>query len=178
MIIQQKDKWGRWQIFGFGTIWCKNGEKPIIFTKIKDTAKAFFRVCVGVSKNPEGSKIKYDYNILPCAVYGRQHNKEMFALCKKLNRKDKIYFGGIYYQHKGTNQNGEEFDFSEVRLDFIEPYNIKLVRNWLKIMKRDEDDIDYDNDDEGIEIEDIRTEYDAKMAVDNANAEYDDDYDF
>lgn len=182
MIFQQKDKWGRWQIAGFGAIMCKNGEKPVVFTKIKDTAKAYFKVNAGVLKNPEGSKTKYEYNVIPCAIYGRQHNKEMFAICKKLNRADKIYFGGVYYKHKGISQDGEEIDFSELRLEYIEPYNIKRVRNWLRIMKRDEDDELFDNEEEesndGIIIDNIKSELDAQVAVNAAKKEYDDDYDF
>ena len=179
MLFKSRDKWGRWEIHGFGYVWGVNGEKPVIFSKVGDSAKAYFRVCAGVVKNPEGAKYKYDYNIVPCAAYGRQHNRELFALCKKLNTKDKVFFGGIFYPNKATNGQGVEVDFSELRLEYLLPYNSKIVNYCLKVMKRDKDDELFDNeDDEPDNIEDLRTKLDIQKAVDTGNNAQSDDYDF
>lgn len=177
MIIQQKDRWGRWQVFGFGRVFCKKDTKPVTYARLKDSAKASFEIMVGVKKNPEGSNVKYEYNVLPCAIYGKQHNKEMFALCKKLGRDDKVFFGGLYYNKKAQTPTGEILDFSEVRLEFLEPFDIRIVKSWLKMMNRSQDDKDFDNEKEE-EIADLRNPLDYQMAVDAAKVENSDDYDF
>lgn len=129
MIIQQRDALGRINVFGFGVMLAKKGEPVAIYTKVNDTAKGTCTITANVSKNyAEGSKKKYIYQNIPCAVYGKQHNKEIFATLETLNPKDKVFFGGIYYEHKATDSTtGKEVDYSEVRLEFLLPYSPLLA---------------------------------------------------
>lgn len=128
MIIQQRDSLGRINVFGFGTILAPKGEPVAIYTKVKDTAKGTFTITTNVAKNQEGLKQKYAYQNIPCAVYGKQHNKEIFATLETLNPKDKVIFGGIYYEHKAYDTvTKKEVDYSEVRLEFLLPYSPLLA---------------------------------------------------
>lgn len=128
MIIQQRDALGRINVLGFGTILAPKGEPVAIYTKVNDTAKGTFTITTNVAKNKDGLKKKYAYQNIPCAVYGKQHNKEIFATLETLNPKDKVLFGGIYYEHKAYDTvTKKEVDYSEVRLEFLLPYSPLLA---------------------------------------------------
>lgn len=124
MIIQARDAMGRLNVFGVGTMCAKKGEPVAVFSKVKDTAKGSFTITASVQRNSDEAKQKYIYQNVPCAVYGRQYNKEIFALLETLNAKDRVIFAGIYYDHKAVDStSGKQIDFSEVRIEMLIPYS-------------------------------------------------------
>ena len=83
----------------------------------------------------------------------------------------------LFYTIK--NGKGEETDFSELRLEYIIPYNYRLIDYFLKVMKRDKDDELFDNEDDvPSDLEDLKTNFDIQKAVDTGNNAQEDDYDF
>lgn len=146
MIIQARDAMGRLNVFGVGTMCAKKGEPVAVFTKVKDTAKGSFTITVSVQKNDSNAKQKYIYQNVPCAVYGKQYNKEIFALLETLNAKDRVIFAGIYYDHKAIDRtSGKEIDFSEVRIEMLIPYSriTALLLGDMKVRKlKNDNDIE------------------------------------
>ena len=139
MILQMVDSFGRINIFGVGAICCKNGEPPVIFSKVNNTAKATFTITTGVSKNKNTEQ--YHYQNIPCAVYGRQFNKEIFALLETVKQWDKVIFCGIYYCKKAINKtNGQEINFSEVRVEYLQLCSMAIpVNTQVRKLKSEKD---------------------------------------
>lgn len=152
MIIQQRDALGRMNVFGFGVMLAPKDQPVAIYTQVGDTAKGSCTITASVFKNIEGASKKYSYQNIPCAVYGKQHNKEIFATLESLNPKDKVFFGGIYYEHRAVDtKTGKEVDYSEVRLEFLIPYS-PLIATLLDDTK----------------IRDLRNDHDKQVAVKSA----------
>lgn len=122
MIIQSRDAAGRLNVLGVGTMCAKNGAPVAFFSNVKDTAKGSFTITTSVQRNNDGAAQKYTYQNIPCAVYGRQHNKKLFAILETLNARDVVLFAGRYYDHKTVDStDGKTIDFSEVRVEMLIP---------------------------------------------------------
>ena len=122
MIIQSRDSLGRLNVLGVGTMLAKKGEPVAFFSKVKDTAKGSFTITASVQRNNDEAKQKYTYQNIPCAVYGKQYNKKIFAMLETLNAHDLVLFAGRYYDHKTIDsKDGKTIDFSEVRVEMLIP---------------------------------------------------------
>ena len=144
MIVQARDAMGRLNVFGVGAIYSSNEQQPVIYTNVKETAKGSFTITASVQKNPEIASKKYIYQNIPCAVYGRQYNKELFAVLETLKVRDKVIFAGTYYDHKAEDKtSGKMIDFSEVRIEMLIPISplISTILSDLKVrrLKTDKD---------------------------------------
>lgn len=122
MIVQARDAMGKLNVFGVGTMLAKKGEPVAVFSKVKDTAKGAFTITTSVQRNNDEAKQKYTYQNIPCAVYGKQYNKKIFAMLETLNAHDIVFFAGKYYNHTAIDsKSGEQIDFSEVRIEMLIP---------------------------------------------------------
>ena len=137
MILQMLDSFGRLNIFGIGNICCRNDAPPVIFSKVNNTAKAAFTVTTNVVKNQDTGK--YQYQNIPCAVYGRQYNKEVFALLETVKQHDKVKFYGVFFPRKGVDKNGKEIDFSEVHIEHLELCTVNTEGAKVRRLKTDKD---------------------------------------
>lgn len=133
MIIQSKDADGDLNVLGIGTVCTrKDADGVVKYMQAGKTAKGMITITVKVRRELVENvmddraevKPKFNYTNVPCAVYGRQGNKEIFAVLEELKAKDRVVFAGVYYKRKATDSvSGQELDFSEVRLDFLLPYD-------------------------------------------------------
>lgn len=144
MIIQSRDAMGKLNVIGVGAIYSSNEQEPVRYSNVKDTAKGSFTITASVQKNTELANKKYIYQNIPCAVYGRQYNKELFAVLETLKVRDKVIFAGTYYDHKvEDSRSGQRVDFSEVRIEMLIPVSplISTILGDIKMrrLKTDKD---------------------------------------
>ena len=138
MVIQSFDKFGRLNIIGVGRICCKNDALPVIFSEVNKTAKASFSVTTGVVKQKDTDK--YIYQNIHCAVYGRQYNKELFALLETVKQRDKVKFYGIFYPKSGIDaKTGAEVDYSEVNVEYLEICSTAIPKKDIRKLKSEQD---------------------------------------
>lgn len=132
MIIQSKDADGDLNVWGIGTVCTrKDADGVVKYMQVGKTAKGMITITVKVRRELVENvmddraevKPKFNYTNVPCAVYGRQGNKEIFAILEELQAKQRVVFAGVYYKRTATdNVSGQELDFSEVRLEMLVPY--------------------------------------------------------
>ena len=156
MILQQTDSLGRINIMGVGRIVCKPDSMPVIFNKVSESkykmAKASFTVLTGVKKAPDYSEDnkKYIYQAIPCALYGRQYNKDLYAKVESLQANDRVRFYGVCFVKKAKDsKTGKEINYTEVSIEDLEIISRRFAKT--------------EN------TPDLRTEKEVEKAVDAAN---------